>query len=176
MFKHLDLRQCKWLNTAPAPRRDIRRIYPDFPLNGMPNKNGERVSPFWKQAGAARPQSLRNSSETLRSGNRRASAAVLCWLVSFQIWFVDAALDVHTRTKQRGVPFTYMADEEVDVGQLHTLDWRPLHTILRERISRTLGGDEIVIGMGKVEYDPSRNKWQPYHDFMVYHRRNWNLF
>ena len=30
--------------------------------------------------------------------------------------------------------------------------------------------------MGKIEYDPSINKWQLYHDFMVYHRRNWNLF
>ena len=62
------------------------------------------------------------------------------------------------------------------MGQLHTLDWRPLHTILRKGISRTLGVDAIVVGMGQVEHDTSRNKWQPYHDFMVYHRRHWNLF
>jgi hypothetical protein len=69
-----------------------------------------------------------------------------------------------------------MADKAVDVGQLHTLDWSPLHTIHGERFSRTLGVDAIVIGMGQVEYDPSINKWQPYHDFMVYHPRNWDLF
>jgi len=94
----------------------------------------------------------------------------------FQTWFVDAALDIHARTKQRGVPFTYMAKEELDEGQLHTLDWRPLHTIVGKYISRTLGGDEIVIGTGKVEHDLSINKWQPYHYFMVYHRSHWDLF
>jgi hypothetical protein len=94
----------------------------------------------------------------------------------FQIGFVDAALDVHTQTKQQAVPFTYIAKEELDVGQLHTLDWSPLHTKLGQRIGPILGGDEIVIGMGEVEYDPSINRWQPYHYFMVYHRRHWNLF
>ena len=95
---------------------------------------------------------------------------------SVKIWFADAALGVHARTKQRGVPFTYKADEKAAVGELCTLDWRPLNTIAGERFSRTLGGDEKVIGMGKVEYDTSINKWQPYHHFMVYHPRNWNLF
>ena len=70
MFKPLDLRQCEWLNSAPAPRRDIRRLY-DFPMNGMASKNGRGVFPFWKQAGAARVQSLDGLLSTLPRVNRR---------------------------------------------------------------------------------------------------------
>ena len=176
MFKPLDLRQCEWLNTAPAPRRDIRRIYPDFPSERDAEQERRRRISILE---AGRSRSCAELAELLRDAPKWQPASVGCCPLlarRFQIWFVDAALDVHRQTKRRGVPFTYMADEEVDVGQLHTLDWRRLHTIHRERISRTLGGDEIVIGMGKVEYDPSINKWQPYHDFMVYHPRNWDLF
>ena len=176
MFKPLDLRRCEWLNTAPAPGRDIRRIYPDFPTERDAEQERKRRISILE---AGRSRSCAELAEFLRAAPKWQAAGVGCCPLlarRFQMWFVDAALDVHTQTKQRGVPFTYLADEEVDVGQLHTLDWRPLHTILRKRISRTLGGDEIVIGMGKVEHDPSINKWQPYHYFMVYHRRNWNLF
>jgi hypothetical protein len=176
MLKHLDLRQCKWLNTAPTPRRDIRRICPDFPTERDAEQERKRRISILE---AGRSRSCAELAEHLRAAPKGQPAGVGCCPLlarQFQIWFVDAALDVHTQTKQRGAPFTYMADEEVDVGQLHTLDWRPLHTIFRKRISRTLGGDEIAIGMGKVEHDLSINKWQPYHYFMVYHRRNWNLF
>jgi hypothetical protein len=176
MFKPLDLSQCKWLNTAPAPGRDIRRICPDFPTERDAEHERKRRISILE---AGRSRSCAELAELLRDAPKWQAADVGCCPLlarRFRIWFVDAALDVHTRTKQRGVPFTYMADDEVDVGQLYTLDWRPLHTLFRKRISRALGVDAIVIGIGKVEHDPSRNKWQPYHYFMVYHRKNWNLF
>ena len=132
MFKPLDLSQCKWLNTAPAPGRDIRRICPDFPTERDAEHERKRRISILE---AGRSRSCAELAELLRDAPKWQAAGVGCCPLlarRFQIWFVDAALDVHTRTKQRGVPFTYMADEEVDVGQLHTLDWRRLHTIISQ--------------------------------------------
>jgi hypothetical protein len=42
MLKPLDLRQCEWLNSAPAPRRDIRRLCPDFPNERDAEQERER--------------------------------------------------------------------------------------------------------------------------------------
>ena len=176
MFKPLNLRQYKWLNTAPAPGRDIRRICPDFPTERDAEQERRRRISILE---AGRSRACAELAELLRDAPKGQAAGVGCCPLlarQFQIGFVDAALDVHTRTKQRGVPFTYMADEEVHVGQLHTLDWKRLHTKLRKGISRILGVDAIVVGMGQVEHDTSSNTWLPYHYFMVYHRRHGNLF
>ena len=127
MFKPLDLSQCKWLNTAPAPGRDIRRICPDFPTERDAEHERKRRISILE---AGRSRSCAELAELLRDALKGRAAGVGCCpllALRFQIWFVDAALDVHMQTKRRGVPFTYMADKAVDVGQLHTLDWRPLH-------------------------------------------------
>jgi hypothetical protein len=82
---------------------------------------------------------------------------------------VSAALAINEAIAIMGKPYTLLnLDEAVDVGKLHTVDWRRLHARLRKRIDRVLGEEVVVVGMGEVEYDETRNKWQPHYHLMVY--------
>jgi hypothetical protein len=90
----------------------------------------------------------------------------------FRIWFVGAALAIHKEVAVKGEPYTALSlDEAVDVGELHTIDWGRLHARLRKRLNRILGEQVVVFGMAQVEYDRTRNKWQPQYHLMVYGRK-----
>jgi hypothetical protein len=169
MPKPLDLGRCDWLNTVPKPNRDIRSLYSDFPT--------ERDCEHERKIRIAileRGRSIKNAelARLLRDAEKYQPASVGCCPVlawRFQIWFVDAALELHTRLKRKGVPYTlFDLDEAVDVGDLGSIDWRRLNATLRKRITRILGKHVVVIGMGEVEYDAFRNMWQPHYHVMIY--------
>src|SRR5262249_19848504 len=125
MSKPLDLRQRKWLSTVPGPGRDIRRIDPDFPNERDAEQERRRRISILE---AGRSRSCAELAELLRDAPKWQPASVGCCPLlarRFQLWFVDAALDVHMQTKQRGVPFTLTEPgEHVCAGQLYTLDWK----------------------------------------------------
>ena len=120
----LPLHQAVWLGRTLPTKPNLRNQYVDFP------------------SFADAEQELRSRIAILERGNSRASARlakvlrkgmradtaccpVLC--LRFRIWFVGAALTIHKAIAMKGEAYTLLSlDEAVDVGELHTINWRRL--------------------------------------------------
>jgi hypothetical protein len=164
----INVNRAVWLNCVPAPYRDIRKLYPDFPDEAASEmERGARIAIL--ETGG---RSSSDIAAVLKDARPFRPAPVGCCPLSarqFQIWFVDGALYLHQRLNRRGVALTlFDPSEAVDEGQLHTIDWRRLYATVRKRIERIVGGSVVVIGMGEVEYDDRRRKWQPHWHLMIY--------
>src|SRR5262245_27043133 len=163
MVQLLETNRAVWLNCVPAPHRDISILYAKFPRKtASERERGTRIA-ILETGGRSSFEiaAVLKDAQTLQPG-----PVGCCPLLArqFQIWFVDVALDLDCRLKRRGVPFTLLdPSAAVGEGQLHTIDWRRLHATLRKRIERILGEQVVVIGVGEVEHDASRRKWQPHY-------------
>ena len=168
MVQLINVNRAAWLNCVPARYRDIRNLYEDFPDEAASEKERDTRIAILETGG----RSSCDIAAVLREAQPFAPAPVGCCPLlgrQFQIWFVDVALHLDHRLNRPGHPFTLLdLSEAVDEGQLHTLDWRRLYASLRKRIERILGEQVVVIGMGEVEYDAQRRKWQPHWHLMIY--------
>jgi hypothetical protein len=169
MIRTLKVGHAAWLTANPPTSRDIRKLSPDFPTAAEAERERQtRISIL--KAGTSRSSAA--LAEFLEEAQRYAAARVGCCPLlvrQFQIWFVAAALELHSKMEVAGDPYTLLdLKEAVDSRHLHKINWRRLHARLRKRIARILGKDVVVIGVGEVEYDPSRGKWQPHYHIMVY--------
>ena len=160
MVKLIAVNRAVWLNWAPAPHRDIRNLYKEFPDEAKSEKERRTRIAILETGG----RSSSDIAAVLKDARPFRPAPVGCCPLSarqFQIWFVDGALYLHQRLNRRGVALTlFDPAEAVGEGQLHTIDWRRLYATVRKRIERIqaeCGRDRN----GEVEYDDRRRKRQP---------------
>ncbi|CAN5372337.1 hypothetical protein BH10PSE6_BH10PSE6_11630 [soil metagenome] len=175
MFKLIEMNRAVWRNCTPVRQRDIRKLYEEFPDKAASERERNTRIAILETGG----RSSRALADILRDAPPFEPAPIGCCPLlarEFQIWFVDAALNLHYRALHRRLrfnrscaPYTLLdPSEAVDEGQLHTIEWRRLHSTLRKRIARILGQGVVVIGMGEVEWDDHRQKWQPHYHIMIY--------
>ena len=164
----LPLHQAVWLGRTLPTKPNLRKQYVDIPsLDDAEQDLRTRIAILERGNSHANAR----LAEVLREGMRADTACCPVLCLRFRIWFVGAALAIHKSIAMKGEAYTLLSlDEAVDVGQLHTINWTRLHARLRKRLNRILGEDEVVVGMAKVEYDRTRNKWQPQYYLMIYGR------
>jgi hypothetical protein len=104
-----------------------------------------------------------------REGMRADTACCPVRIREFQISFVSAALAIHEAVAWKGAFYTLLSpDGAVDVGMLHTIDWKRRHASMRKFVTWLLGESAVVVGMAAVEYDKRRNEWQLLYHLMIY--------
>jgi len=164
----LPLQRPVWLGRTLPTKPNLRKQYVDFPsLDDAEQELRSRIAIL--ERGNSRADA--RLAEVLRKGMRADTACCPVLCLRFRIWFVGAALAIHKAIAIKGEPYTeWSLDEAVDVGELHTINWTRLHAKLRKRLNRILGEHVVVFGMAQVEYDKTRDKWQPQFYLMVYGR------
>lgn len=169
-----------WRTWKPHPDRDIRKISPEFfKLRSASEERQKRIGILRKNLkvlhqipGAGHDHRL---AYFMEKAALLKSATVLCCPLlcrRFQIYFVDVVSVIHAKQQRKGASWKGGAYTLFDVGDAvadpETIDWRKLHARLRKRLLRQLGDNIVVVGMGEVEFDESRGKWQPHHHLAIY--------
>ena len=119
-----------WIGRIPPAKLDVRNLHVDFPSLAA-DMHEQRTRIAILERGNSRA-SARLAKE-LRNGMRADTACCPLLCRQFRIWFVGAALAIHKEIAIKGEPYTeWSLDEAVDVGELHTINWRRLHARLRK--------------------------------------------